>query len=356
MTADQAAFQILLASFAGWVNREQAQVIDYLREENRILKEQLRGRRLRLTDAQRRRLAAKGRVLGRRLLQKVATIVTPDTILRWHRRLIAAKWTYVTARVGRPGVMKEIRHLVVRFARENSGWGYSRIQGALKNLGHQVCDSTIANIMKEHGLKPAPDRPTSWRTFLKSHFGEVAATDFFTTEVWTPRGLTTYYTLFVIDLKTRRVCIGGTTPNPDDAFMAQVARNLTDIVDGFLLSKRFLICDRDTKFSGRFRRLLSGAGVEVIRTPFRAPNANAYAELFVRSIKEECLNKLILFGEGRLRDAIQEFVDHYHSERNHQGLGNELIEPMADQADTPGQVSCRERLGGLLKFYYREVA
>jgi len=252
--------------------------------------------------------------------------------------------------------MKEIRHLVVRFARENSGWGYSRIQGALKNLGHQVCDSTIANIMKEHGLKPAPDRPTSWRTFLKSHMGEVAATDFFTTEVWTPRGLTTYYTLFVIDLKTRRVCIGGTTPNPDDAFMAQVARNLTDIVDGFLLSKRFLICDRDTKFSGRFRRLLSGAGVEVIRTPFRAPNANAYAERFVRSIKEECLNKLILFGEGRLRDAIQEFVDHYHSERNHQGLGNELIEPVADQAGTPGQVSCRERLGGLLKFYYREVA
>ena len=356
MIADQVAFRLLLASFAGWVNREQAQVIDYLREENRVLKEQLRGRRLRLTDSQRRRLAAKGKGLGRRLLQRVATIVTPDTILRWHRRLVAAKWTYANRRIGRPGVMLEIRGLVVRFARDNSGWGYCRIQGALRNLGHRVSDSTIANIMKEHGLKPAPDRPTSWRTFLRSHLGEIAATDFFATEVWTSRGLMTFYTLFVIDLKSRRVCVGGTTPNPDDAFMAQVARNLTDVVDGFLLTNRFLICDRDTKFSRGFRRLLSCAGIASVRTPICAPNANAYAERFVRSIKEECLNKMVVFGEDRLRHAISEFVDHYHLERNHQGLENELIERSAETAGTNDEIVCRERLGGLLKFYYRKAA
>lgn len=355
MTADMFALRLLLATFAGWVNRDQARVIDYLREENRVLKEQLRGRRLRLTDAQRRRLAAKGKILGRRVLGTIATIVTPDTILRWYRRLIAAKWTFTKARTGRPGVMKEIRRLVVRFARENSSWGYCRIQGALKNLGHRVSDSTVANILKEHGLKPAPDRPTSWRTFLKAHWGEVAATDFFTTEVWTARGLTTYYTLFVIDLKTRRVCIGGSTPNPDDAFMAQVARNLTDVVDGFLLRKRFLICDRDTKFSGGFRRLLSDAGIEVIRTPYCAPNANAYAERFVRSIKEECLDRVILFGEARLHGVIEEYVAHYHVERNHQGLRNDLVERVAT-GERGGEVCCRERLGGLLRFYHRRAA
>ena len=357
MTADMFALRLLLATFAGWVNRDQARIIDYLREENRVLREQLGGRRLRLTDAQRRRLAAKGKVLGRRVLHAVATIVRPDTILRWHRRLIAAKWTFPKKRVGRPGVMKEIRRLVVRFARENSSWGYCRIQGALKNLGHRVSDSTIANILKEYGLKPAPDRPTSWRTFLKAHWGQVAAMDFFTTEVWTAKGLTTFYTLFAIDLKTRRVCIGGSTPNPDGAFMAQVVRNLTDVVDGFLTGKRSVICDRDSKFSTAVRTQLAAAGIEVIRTPYCAPNANAYAERFVRSIKAECLDRVILFGEARFRAVIADYVKHYHRERNHQGVENELLEGASDGSSLrPGPIACRERLGGLLKFYYRGAA
>lgn len=356
MTAELVALRLLIASFAGWMNREQAQMIDYLREENRVLKEQLGDRRLRLTDSQRRRLAAKGKLLGRRLLSIIATIVTPDTILRWHRRLIAAKWTFVGGRTGRPGVMKEIRRLVLRFAQENSDWGYRRIEGALMNLGHRVSDTTVANILKQHGIKPAPERPSSWQTFLAYHWGGVVATDFFSTEVWTARGLTTYYTLFLIDLKTRRVCIAGTTTNPNDSFMAQVAKNLTDHIDGFLLGKRILICDRDSKFSRRFRGLLSDAGVSTIRTPICAPNANAYAERFVRSIKEECLGKLILFGEHRLHHAIEEYVAHYHQERNHQGLGNELIERVAGNTKTTGDIACSERLGGLLRFYYREVS
>jgi putative transposase len=286
----------------------------------------LRGRRLRLTDDQRRRLAVLGERLGRRVLTRVATIVTPDTILRWHRRLIARKWTYLARRPGRPGVLQEIRRLVVRMAQENPGWGYTRIQGALKNLGHHVARSTIATILKEHGVPPSGERPMSWRTFLRIHWEAIAAADFFTTEVWTGRGLVTFYTLFVIELHSRRVHIVGSTPHPDEAFMLQITRDLTDAVDGVLSRERFLICDRDRKWSAAVRYLLETSGLRVVRTPFRAPNCNAHAERFVRSIKEECLDRLIPVGERHFRRALAEFVAHYHRERNHQGLDNDLIE------------------------------
>ncbi len=184
---DTIHLQLLLATFAGWVGRQQSHVIAYLIEENRVLKEQFEssGRRLRLTDDQRRRLAAKGKPLGRKVLRTIATIVTPDTILAWHRRLIAAKLTYPRKGIGRPGVMKEIRELIVRMAEENPSWGYARIQGALKHLDHRVARSTIAKVLKEHGIKPAPDRPMSWATFVRSHASVIAAADFFTTEVVT---------------------------------------------------------------------------------------------------------------------------------------------------------------------------
>ena len=244
--------------------------------------------------------------------------------------------------------------LDVRMARENSGWGYCRIQGELKQLGHRVAPSTIAKVLKDHGIKPAPDRPSSWRTFLQAHWGEAAGMDFFTTEVWTPRGLTTYYVLFVIDLKSRKVHFAGATPTPNEYFMAQVARNLIDDFDGFLTGHRFLICDRDSKFSESFRRVLQGACVEVIRTPIQAPNCNAYAERFVLSIKSECLRRMILFGEAALRRAISEYLDHYHAERAHQGLGNDRIEN--HKIKGKGEIRCRERLGGILKCYYRAAA
>jgi hypothetical protein len=169
MTADFYPLQVLLVAFSGWVHREQQRTIEYLVEENRVLKEQLKGRRLRLTDDQRRRLAAKGKRLGRRLLNLVASIVTPDTIMRWHRRLIAAKWTFARQRTGRRGVMQEIKRLVVRMASENASWGYTRIQGNLKDLGHRVGRTTISRVLKSEGIKPAPDRPSSWTTFLKAH-------------------------------------------------------------------------------------------------------------------------------------------------------------------------------------------
>src|SRR5215468_7381109 len=159
MIADLTPLQVLLVTLAGWINRHQRHVIEYLVEENRVLKGQLTGRRLRLTDDQRRRLAVKGRRLGRRFLRQVATIVTPDTILRWHRQLIARKWTFTPRRLGRRGIMTEISSLIVRMATENPRWGYTRIQGALKNLGHDVARSTVATVLKATGLPPAPDRP-----------------------------------------------------------------------------------------------------------------------------------------------------------------------------------------------------
>ena len=331
-------------------------MIAYLVEENRVLKEQLEfsGKRLHLTDDQRRRLAAKGKPLGRKVLGEIATIVTPDTILAWHRRLIAAKWTYPRKGVGRPGVMKEIRHLIVRMAEDNPSWGYARIQGALKHLDHRVARSTIAKVLKEHGLKPSPGRPMSWRTFVRSHAHLIAAADFFTTEVWTMRGLVTHYTLFVIDIVTRRVHIAGTTTNPTSTWVEQAARNVTDCDRGFLTGKRFLIVDRDAKFSPKFKSILGSSGVEILLTACQAPNMNAYAERFVRSIKSECLDQMIFLGQTSLDRAVAEYASHYHDERSHQGIGNVVISGTKAQGE--GVVEARERLGGLLKYYHRRAA
>ena len=232
---------------------------------------------------------------------------------------------------------------------------YTRIQGALKNVGHRVGRSTIRRILKAAGLPPVPQRPTSWRTFLKAHWGVIAGADFFTTEVWTWRGLVTYYTVFVIDLASRRVHVLGSTPHPSDLFMDQIVRRVTAADDGALVGHRVLICDRDRKWSGAVRQQLGDAGIHVVLTPARAPNANAYAERFVRSIKDECLDRIIPFGErhfGHVITECTEFVEHYHRERNHQGLANRLI-VATSVSDRTGRVRRRRRLGGLLNFYER---
>jgi transposase InsO family protein len=243
-------------------------------------------------------------------------------------------------------------------ARENPAWGYDRLQGALANLGHPVSASTVANILKRHGIEPAPERGkrTSWRTFLKAHWDVMAATDFFTIEVWTPKGLVTYYVLFVIHLATRKISIVGATPNPNGAFMMQIARNLTDEFDGFLRNRSYLIMDRDSKFTEAFRDALEREGVEPVRCPPQAPTCNAYAERFVRSIKSKCLERMILLGERSLRRALREYSTHYLSERNHQGMDNQLLEPSNIVAFSTRRVQRRERLGGILSFYHREAA
>jgi transposase InsO family protein len=350
--------QVLAVVLAGWLNRQQQFVLEYLQEENRILKRQIRGRRLRLTDTDRVRLAVRGMALGRRALDQFASIVTPETILRWHRSLIANKWTFPSRQPDRKLVMQRITELVVRMARENLTWGYDRIQGVLKSLGHVVAPNTIKKILKQHGIDPAPERAkrTTWRQFLRTHTASIAAGDFFSTEVWTASGLVTYYTFFVIDLATRAVSIVGSTPNPDGDFMKQVARNLTDCIDGFLRTKRFLILDRDGKFSEAFRGVLENHGVRMVLCPPRAPNCNAFAERFVRSIKSECLSRMIFIGSGSLRHALAEYVEHYFTERPHQGVGNVLIDPSPAHAADTGKIVRRSRLGGLLSHYHRLAA
>ncbi len=184
----------------------------------------------------------------------------------------------------------------------------------------------------------------------------LAAADFFTVEIWGPSGLVTFYIFFVIELATRRVDIAGITPGPSEPWMMQIGRNVTDPFDGSLTDKRFLILDRDSKFSIAFRNLLKDAGVEVVRLPYRSPNLNAYAERFVRSIKDECLSRMIFFGERSLRKATREYAAHYHRERNHQGIDNRLIEPGDRVESASSAIECVQRLGGMLRFYHRAAA
>ena len=354
------ALQFLVLTVAGWINRQQEDLIDYLREENRVLREHLGPRPLRLTDAQRRRLAVRGQKLGRRVLRQVAGIVTPDTILRWYRRLIAMKYdgSARRRRRGRPMTRRAVAELVVRMAVENPTWGYTRIRGALANLGHAIARSTVQRILHDHGLEPAPERSqrTPWKTFLQAHWDGLAACDLFTVEVLTLAGLRRFLVFFVIDLKSRRVTIAGIHPQPDGPWMEQMARNLTDPVDGVLRMARHLIHDRDPLYTRRFAEILRSGRVQPVRLPPKSPNLNAYAERFVRSIKEECLERLVPLGESHLRLLVREYVAHYHGERNHQGLGNRLLQRAPPPVRSGTDVQRRVRLGGLLSFYHREAA
>src|SRR2546422_4460671 len=232
-------------------------------------------------------------------------------------------------------------------------------RGALANLGHRIDKLTVRHILRRHQMEPAPQRRKagmSWAQFLKLHWEVLAATDFFTVEVATWHGLVTYYVLVVMELSTRRVQIAGITPHPTAAFMQQCARQLTDPFEGFLLGKRYLIHDRDTKFTQAFDGLLKASGVEPVLLPPRSPNLNAYCERFVRSIKEEALSQMVILGEGALYYTIQQYLSHYHTERNHQGLANQLIAPEPDLASHSGPVRRRDRLWGLLGYSYSAAA
>jgi transposase InsO family protein len=350
--------QFFVFTVAGWINCGQQDVIEYLREENRVLREQLGGKRLRLTDDQRRRLAVRAKALGRAALQGLTSIVTPDTLLAWYRKLVADKYDGAPNRgPGRPPTGPEIAELAARMATENPTWGYTRIRGALANLGYEVGRNTIKRILANAGIEPAPERGkrTQWKTFLKAHRGTICATDFFTVEVLTMTGLVRYFVLFVIDLKTRQVHIAGIAHQVYGKWTEQVARNLTEPVDGFLKDMRYLIHDRDPVFTKHFAEILASAGVETVKLPARSPNLNSFAERFVRSVRDDCLRRIIPLGETHLRRIITEYVEHY-CERNHQGLENQLIIAPAANENGVGPVQCRERLGGTLRFYYRDAA
>ncbi len=349
--------QFLMMLFAGWVNRHQQDVIEYLQAENRALRMQLGGKRLLFTDQQRRRLAVKAKAVGRKGLFEIDTLVTPDTLLRWHRQLIARKYDESKIRRhGRPKTPVEIEKLVVRMAHENPRWGYTRIRGALYNLGHEIGRNTIKRILLDNGFDPMRKKGMSWKTFLKAHWGAIAATDFFSVEVIAQSGLVRYFVLFVIDLKTRRIEIAGIIQQPERERMNQIARNLTDCEDGFLNGSRYLIHDRDPLFTKSFRETLRSSGVETVKLPSRSPNLNAHAERFVRSVKSECLAQIIPLGERHLRHAVTEYMEHYHVERNHQGIDNKLIDDQRGSTSMTGGIERRERLGGMLSYYYKRAA
>jgi len=289
--------------------------------------------------------------------------VKPDTILGWYRNLMAKKFDGSKHRKkrGRPRVDADIEGFVLRMVIENATWGYDRIVGALDNLGIKITDTTVGNILKRNGMPPAPRRKCeiSWVDFIKDHADVIAACDFFTAEVFTAAGLITYYVLFFIKIGSRDIHIAGVTPHPKEAWMMQMARNITMDEWGFLQGQRHLIHDGDSKFSEAFRDILRPAGVDPIRLPPRSPNLNAFAERWVRTVKSECTSRLVFFGEDSLRKALNEFVDHYREERNHQGKDNLLLFPAGDPRsalETTAPIECKSRLGGLLKFYHRRAA
>jgi Homeodomain-like domain/Integrase core domain len=349
----------ILAYVTGTVDQELLARNEYLAAENRILKAQLKGR-LKLSDSERATLGEIGHRLGRKALAEVATVANPDTILAWYRKLVAHKFDGSKARrgPGRPRIAREVEELIVRMAEENRDWGYDRIAGALANLGYQVCDQTVGNVLQRHGLPPASQRKrtTTWSAFIRTHLALLAGTDFFTAEVLTLRGLVTYYVLFFIHLESRRVDIAGIAVHPDELWMKQIARNVTMEGCGILRDCRYLLHDRDTKYTPSFRAVIASGQVEPLALPARSPNLNAHAERWVRSVKEECLSKVILFGERSLRRALGEYVEHYHAERNHQGKGNVLLFPRGTNILRAEPVQCRQRLGGLLRYYHREAA
>jgi putative transposase len=351
----------ILAYITGTVDQELLLRNEYLVAENRILKAQLKTL-LRLTDEERMTLAEIAHRLGRKALEDVANVVKPDTLMGWYRRLVARKFDGSKSRryPGRPRIDGEIEQLVVRMAKENSDWGYDRIVGAMANLGYTLSDQTVGNILRRHGILPAParKRTTTWADFIRTHMAVLAGTDFFSVEVLTLRGLVTYYVLFFIHLESRKVEIAGITQHPNERWMKQIARNVTMDEWGFLGNCRYLIHDRDTKYCQSFRNIIESGDVKTLPLPARSPNLNAFSERWVKSVKDDCLSKLILFGETSLRRALREYLIHYHAERNHQGKDNVLLFPTAKKAmnRVDGSINCKERLGGLLKYYHREAA
>jgi putative transposase len=320
-----------------------------LRHQLVVLRRQQPRPALRPTD--RALLAALARLLPPR--RRHGLVVTPQTLLRWHRELVRRKWAQPRRSPGRPPVDGRVRELVLRVAGENPGWGYPRIAGELLKLGLRVSPSTIRRILLANRLGPAPRRSgPSWREFLRQQAESMLACDFFTVETISLRS---FYVLFFIELESRRVHLAGCTTNPTGAWVTQQARNLS--FTGLFERMRFLVHDRDSKFAASFDEVFRSEGIKVIHTPIRAPQANAYAERFVRTVRAECLDWLLILGRRHLESVLRIYTAHYNRERPHRGLA--LFSPASTSADPPpsgGEIKRRDRLGGLIHEYHRAAA
>jgi len=321
-----------------------------LRHQVKVLSRSVRQPPFRRRD--RMVLSAASRILPRE--RWTAFVVTPRTLLRWHRELVRRKWTYRRRRPGRPPLDPETVELIVRMGRENPRWGYLRIRGELLKLGVRVSATAIRTVLRREGLGPAPRRTgPSWGEFLRTQARGIMAFDFFTVETaW----LRTLYVLFAIELGPRRVRILGVTRNPDSAWVTQQARNLA--VGEHLRGVRFLIRDRDSKFSGPFDEVFRTEGVKIIKTPFRAPKGNAFAERWVRTVRRECLDHILIHRRRHLERTLLEFVRHYNAGRPHRALRLACPSPPASASSHGGvgTVRRRDRLGGLIHEYYRDAA
>jgi len=355
--------QFIIATIAYAINERMARRVDYLQEEVRVLKEALAAAtgkpRIDLSVEQRRRLALEGKALTAEERRACCQIVRPQTILAWFRQLAAQKYDSSHIRkAGRPRKAADICKLVLDVARDNPGWGYTRIRDALRGLKIEIGRTTVANMLAQAGIEPAPERnrKRTWKQFLKSHWETLYACDFFGVEALGVFGTMRHMVFFVIEVKSRAVQIAGVRIAPDGDWMKQIARHLLDPVDGFLRNASYLIHDRDPVFTEAWAALLATGGVKCVPIPAQSPNCNPHAERFVKTVRTECLEHFVIFGERHLRHLIKEFMGHYLTERHHQGIGSQIIWPKASPCNdnaTLGAIESRSRLGGVLNYYCR---
>jgi putative transposase len=331
---------------------ELARQVQYLKAENEILRAKL-PKRMTVTPTERRRLLRLGRKIGP-ALEHLITIVTYRTFLRWSAGDKAGR---TSGKRGRPRTDEEIREIIIRLAEEN-GWGYTRILGELKKLGiRRVCRSTVINILKAVGLDPGPQRGEgSWDEFLKIHAKTLWACDFLSKKVWTKWGLAEFFVLFFVHVGSRRVFVSGMTTHPDAPWVAQQARNFCMHLAERGEEASYLIHDRDTKFTGQFDALIESAGTTVKEPTAKSPNMNAFAERWAQTVQVECLDHFVVLGEDHLRYIVGEYVAYFNTERPHQAMDNAVLTGHEALAPAEGEILCRERLGGLLRHYYRQAA
>ena len=360
-TMKQKLLITLITYLAYCIDKELYKAIDYLKTQVEVLIEQQekQNKRILLTNNQRMRIAAKAKRLSRKILEDCTVLFTVDTIMGWYNKLIAEKYdgSCNRGKVGIPQLSREIINLVIKFKKENPRWGYQKITDQIEYLGFKISKTSVKNILIENGFDPEPDLTvrSTWHEFLSSHWDVMAACDFFTLELLVRGKLIRCTVFFVIEFSARKVFFAPIKLQPDGNYMKQVARILTDCEDGFLKDKSFLIHDRDPLYRTEgFHDILKGSGIEPIKLPAKSPDSNSIAERFVKSVKYDCLNYLILSSVKQLEYALNQYQEYYHHERIHQSLGR-IIEPK-HKINNTAEIKCIERLGGLLKSYHRLAA
>ena len=335
--------------------QELARQVQYLKVENQILRGRL-PKRICIKPEERRQLVKAGRGLGQ-AIRELITIVKPATFLGWvnRERGPKAREKMSTRKPGRPRTPDDVRALIVRIATE-TGWGYTRIRGELRKLDIHVSRQTVVNVMKANNLDPGPKRGAgTWDEFLRMHAETLWQCDFFSKKVWSWRGPMDLYLLVFLHIGSRKVWISAPTAHPDAAWITQQGRNFCMDVADREEKADIIMHDADTKFTKEFKELLKSEKLRPTQVAFRSPNCNAYVERFIQTIQQECLDQFVVLGERHLDHLVQEFVDYYHTQRPHQGIGNVLLTGVT-ATESPGGIVCRERLGGLLKHYERRAA